>query len=304
MIGNLEKPKKNKPKVYAVVGATASGKTAYSIELAKEIDGEIISADSRLVYNGFNITCAKPTPEERQGIPHYMMDVVEPEYDYSAGLYAKQAKEHIYEILSRGKAPIVVGGTGLYFRLLLENYDPPKVEPDYDLRNKLNTLSNDELYNMLVVFDEEGAKSLESKNDKKKLIRAIEIVKNGGMPLSVQRGVHEKSEFDVVWIGKNYPREMLYDRINKRVNIMLEQGMIDETKYLLKKHGRIPNLVCTIGYKEIISYLDGRASLDEALEQLKQNSRKYAKRQLTWFRKNPNIKWDCYPEPIGKHKKK
>ena len=304
MIENLPNQKhSNKPKVYAIVGATASGKTAYSIELAKEIGGEIISADSRLVYKGFNIACAKPAIEERQGIPHYMMDIVEPEFDYSAGLYAQQAKVHIYDILSRGKVPIVVGGTGLYFRLLLENYEPPKVKPDYELRNNLKSLSCDDLYNILIDIDEEGAKSLESKNDKKKLIRAIEIVQNGGQPLSKQRGISSKEEFDVIWLGKNYPRDILYERINKRVDLMLENGMVEETKYLLKKHGRISNLVDTIGYKEIISYLDGICTLAEALEHLKQNSRKYAKRQLTWFRKNTHIQWDCYPEPIEKRKK-
>jgi len=302
MIQNLQRQNQNKPKVIAIVGATASGKTAYSIELAKKINGEIISADSRLIYKGFNIGCAKPSIEERQGIPHYMLDIVEPEFDYSAGLYAKQAKKYIYDVLSRGKVPIVAGGTGLYFRLLLENYEPPKVEPDYELRNTLNQLSCDDLYSILTDLDVEGAKSLESKNDKKKLIRAIEIVKIGGLPLSQQRGVCDASEFDITWIGINYPRDILYERINQRVDMMLSMGIVEETKSLLKKHGRIPNLVFTIGYKEIISYLDGICSLDEALELLKQNSRKYAKRQLTWFRKNTNIQWNCYPEPIQKNK--
>ena len=303
MIQSSDKISKNKPKVVAIVGATASGKTEFSINLAKEINGEIVSADSRLVYKGFNVACAKPSIDEQQRIPHYMMDIVEPECDYSAGLYAQQAKELIYNISDRGRMPIVVGGTGLYFRLLLENYQPPKVKPDYELRNKLKDLSSEDLFNMLTELDEEGAKSLESKNDKKKLIRAIEIVKIGGMPLSKQRGIATDSEFDIKWIGKNYPRDILYERINKRVDLMLENGMVEETKYLLKKHGRIPNLVDTIGYKEIISYLDGIYSLDEALEHLKQNSRKYAKRQLTWFRKNPYIQWDCYPEPMEKYKR-
>lgn len=303
MTKNLSEQKNNtdKPKVIAIVGATASGKTAYSIELAKKINGEIISADSRLVYKGFDITCAKPTIEEQDGIPHHMIDIVQPESNYTAGLYAKQARKLIYEITARGKIPIIAGGTGLYFRLLLENYEPPKVKPDYNLREKLQKLSTPELYDSLLELDADGAKTIEA-NDRKKLIRAIEIVKIGGKPLSQIRGINEQNEFDVEWIGRNFPREELYERINKRVDIMLENGMIEETKALLKKHGRIPNLVCTIGYKEIISYLDGIVTLEEALEQLKQNSRKYAKRQLTWFRKNPNIKWNCYPEPIKKKK--
>ena len=139
----------SKSKVIAIVGATASGKSAYAVELAKKIDGEIISADSRLVYKGFNVACAKPSLEERGGIPHFMMDIVEPEFDYSAGLYVKDAKKCINDIISRGKIPIIAGGTGLYFRVLLENYDLPQVEPDYEYRKELNKLEKEELYSLL-----------------------------------------------------------------------------------------------------------------------------------------------------------
>ena len=139
----------SKSRVIAVVGATASGKTDFAVKLAKEIGGEVISADSRLVYKGFNIACAKPSLEEQDGIPHHMIDIVEPEVDYSAGLYVNQAKKCIKEIISRGKIPIIAGGTGLYFRVLLENYDLPEVEPDYEYRKELNTLDKDELYKML-----------------------------------------------------------------------------------------------------------------------------------------------------------
>lgn len=290
--------RESKNKVIAVVGATASGKTRYAVELAKEINGEIISADSRLVYRGMNIGTAKPTVEEMQGIPHYMIDIAEPEFNYSAGLYAKQAKAHIYDILSKGKIPVIAGGTGLYFRILLENYDLPDAEPDYNLRKELSELSYDELFSMLSELDLEAANSVE-KNDRKKLIRYIEIVKQAGCPLSKARGLKE-CEFDVEWIGLNFPREELYDRINKRVDLMIELGLVEETKYLLKKHGRIPNITDTIGYKEIIAHLDGILTLDEAKDKLKQNTRNYAKRQLTWFRKNENIKWNCYPEKMKK----
>lgn len=290
---------KTKPKVIAIVGATASGKTAYSIELAKQIGGEIISADSRLVYKGFDITCAKPTVEEREGIPHYMIDIVEPEADYSAGLYAVEAKKWIYDILNRGKVPIVVGGTGLYFRLLLENYIMPNVEPDYALREELNKLSVEELYSKLTKIDSDGALTIEP-NDRKKLIRAIEIVQISGKPLNEVRGVSDESEFEVEWIGRNFPRDVLYSRINQRVDNMIELGMVEETENLLKKHGRVPNLIYTIGYQEVISYLDGVLSFEEAIERLKQNTRRYAKRQLTWFRKNSAIKWNCYPELLKK----
>ena len=281
-------------RVIAVVGATASGKTSYAIELAKKINGEIISADSRLVYKGMDIGTAKPTIDEMQEIPHYMIDVVEPEYNYSVGLYVKEAKKHITDIISRGKVPIVVGGTGLYFRVLLENYDLPDVKPDYELRKELSSYSYEELLEMLTKLDEKAANSVE-KNDKKKLIRYIEIIKLAGKPLDLVRGVKEK-EFNVEWVGLNFPREILYDRINKRVDLMIEQGLIDETKKLLQKHGRISNITDTIGYREVLSYLDGEFSLDEAKDKLKQNTRNYAKRQLTWFRKNEQINWNCYPD--------
>ena len=289
----------NKPKIIAIVGATASGKTTYSIELAKQIDGEIISADSRLVYKGFDVTCAKPTIEEREGIPHYMLDIVEPEVDYSAGLYAQDAKKAVYKILAKGKTPIIVGGTGLYFRLLLENYNMPEAKPNYELRENLKQEETSTLYEILMRSDEEGAKTIDP-NDRKKIIRAIEIVQTSGKPLSQARSIGGEGEFEVEWIGKNFPRSILYERIDKRVEIMLECGMVDETKFLLKKHGRIPNLTDTIGYREILRYLDGEMTLDEALTLLKQNSRNYAKRQLTWFRRNPLIKWDIYPEKLKK----
>ena len=281
-------------KVIAIVGATASGKTAYAVELAKKCNGEIISADSRLVYKGMNIGTAKPTKEEMQNIPHYMIDIVEPNIDYSVGLYAKEAKKCINNIISKGKTPIVVGGTGLYFRILLENYDLPNVKPNYELRNELDKLSYDELLKMLRNIDIDAANSLE-KNDKKRLIRYIEIVKLTGQPLHLSRGIKEK-EFDIEWIGLNFPREELYDRINRRVDIMIKQGLVDETIDLLQKYDRISNITDTIGYREIISYLDKQLTFEDAIDKLKQNTRNYAKRQLTWFRKNEDIIWNCYPE--------
>lgn len=283
-----------KDKVIAVVGATASGKTAYAVELARRVNGEIISADSRLVYKGLDIGTAKPDMDERFGIPHYMIDIVEPEVDYSVGLYANEARNIIEDIISRGKTPVIAGGTGLYFRILLENYDLPKINPDYELRETLSKLSFAELYEMLVNLDAEAAK-LVVQNDKRRAIRFIEIVKLTGSPVSEARGLKEP-EFEVEWIGLNYPREELYDRINRRVDLMIEQGLVDETQNLLAKHGRINNIINTIGYREITSYLDGELTLEEAKDKLKQNTRNYAKRQLTWFRKNPDIKWNCYPD--------
>ncbi len=287
-----------KIKVIAIVGATASGKTAYSIELAKKIDGEIISADSRLVYKGFDIGTAKPTKDEINVVPHHMIDIVDPEYEYSAGLYKKEAKNKIYEIHNRGKIPIIVGGTGLYIDILLKNYNLPQIEANYTLREELKKYDNTELYKLLTILDSDAA-SIIDKNDRKKIIRAIEIIKSTGINLSSSRSI-EEPEFDVEWIGRNFERDILYSRIDKRVELMIENGLITETKNLLQKHGRIPNLVNTIGYKEIIRYLDNNYSLEDGINLLKKNTRNYAKRQLTWFRKNPNIEWNIYPEKLKK----
>lgn len=283
-----------KNKVIAVVGPTASGKTAFAVDLAEKIGGEIISADSRLVYKGFDIGTAKPTLDERRGIPHYMIDIAEPEVDYSAGLYVHEAKRIIEDIQSRGKVPIIAGGTGLYINILLMNYDLPKVEPDYELREVLKL--EEDLPAILAELDPETAQLID-KNDRKKLIRAIEIVKTTGKPIQRRKN---NPEYEIEWIGLNYPRDVLYDRINRRVDLMFEAGLIDETKNLLQKHGRIPNLLYTIGYQEVIQYLDGVLTLGEAVDKLKQNTRRYAKRQLTWFRKNPAINWNVYPEKLKK----
>ncbi len=282
-------------KVIAVVGATASGKTAYAIELAKKLGGEVISADSRLVYKGFDIGTAKPTMEERAGVVHHLIDIVEPEVDYSVGLWTKEAGRLIEEIHSVGKIPIIAGGTGLYFRVLLENYDLPDVKPNYGLREELRLLDSRHLHERLRLRDPETAEKIDS-NDKKKIIRAIEIVETLNLPMSEARGVKASPVYDVEWHGRNFPREELYERINKRVDLMIDAGLIEETRRLLEKHGRIPNLIDTIGYHEITAYLDGELDLKSACDILKQNTRRYAKRQLTWFRKNTDIIWNIYPE--------
>lgn len=243
------------------------------------------------MYKGFDIATAKPTIEERQGIPHHLIDVVEPEVDYSVANFSDDAKIAIEKICSKGKIPIVAGGTGLYFRILLEDFDIPRVEPDYKLREDLKELNSKELHDILKELDPISAEKIHY-NNQVKIIRAIEVSKTLGKPMSKAAGKKE-TEFDVEWIGLNYKnREDLYEKINKRVDEMLEHGIVEETQNLLKKHGRIKNLINTIGYQEIIKYLDGEISLDESISIIKQNTRRYAKRQLTWFRKNPLIKWD------------
>ena len=281
-----------KPKVIAVVGPTASGKTKLAIELAHKLNGEVVSADSRLVYKGFDIASAKPTMEEREGIPHHLIDIVEPEFNYSAGNYVEDAKRAIEDILSRNKTPIVAGGTGLYFRVLLEHYDLPKVETNFELRAELEKRSKEDLLEELEKVDKITYERIKDAN-LRRIIRALELIKTLKKPLS-EIQLEKEPEYNVEWIMPEIPsREWLYDRINKRVDIMVEMGIIDETKNLIAKHGRIGNIVDTIGYKEILTYLDGQATLDEALDKLKQHSRNYAKRQLTWFRKNPNLEINC-----------
>ncbi|MBR1374038.1 tRNA (adenosine(37)-N6)-dimethylallyltransferase MiaA, partial [bacterium] len=270
-----------KQKVIAVTGPTASGKTDLAIKIALERDGEIISADSRLVYKGFDIAAAKPTMEERRGIPHHLIDIVEPEFDYSVGEYYRDAKKAIDEIVSRGKTPIVAGGTGLYFRVLLENYNLPNIETDYGLREKLNLKGEDELLGELKVLDSVTYERIKDAN-KRRIIRALEMIKALGKPLS-EIQMQKEPEYEVEWlIPELKSREYLYERINRRVDLMVEQGIVDETRYLLKKHGRIKNFVCTIGYKEILEYIDGNCPLEAAIDKLKQHTRNYAKRQLTW----------------------
>ena len=259
--------------------------------MAKDLNTEIISADSRLVYKGFDIGTAKPTKEEQAIIKHHLIDVVEPEIDYSVADYVDLAKEKISEIHLKGKVPIVAGGTGLYFRILLENYALPRIEANPKLREELEEMDTDTLYSQLLELDPKSAENIH-KNNRVRVIRALEVTKTLNKPFSEAIGLKD-CEYDVEWIFPQIEsRDVLYDRINKRVDIMIEDGLVEETKYLLNKHGRIKNLVNTIGYQEIIAYLDGLFSLEEAKDQIKQNTRRYAKRQLTWFRKNPNINFD------------
>ncbi len=278
-------------KVIAIVGPTASGKTKLAIEMAKNLGTEIISADSRLVYKGFDIGTAKPTKEEQQMVKHHMIDVVEPEYDFSVADFADEARKIISNLHAHSKVPIVAGGTGLYFRILLENYDMPRIEANPQLRADLEKLSNEELFAMLKEVDSISAEKIHQ-NNRVRVIRALEVSLLAGTPFSSIKGI-KNNEYEVEWVFPELEsREALYDRINKRVDAMISEGLIEETKDLLVKHGKIKNLVNTIGYQEIIEFLDNKISLEEAVEKIKQNTRRYAKRQLTWFRRNPNLHFD------------
>lgn len=281
-------------KIVSLVGPTASGKTDIAIEIAKRINGEIISADSRQVYEYFNIGTAKSNIEERQGILHYLIDVASPTITYTVSDFKKDADTAIKEIQSKGKVPIVAGGTGFYVQALLEGLDIPAAPPDEEFRKEMRefaaTEGNDVLYQKLMDIDEIAAKKLHA-NDVFRVIRALEIHKHTGQkPSDIQ--TQTKPDYDALYFGLNAQnRDYLYDRINLRTQVMLDMGLVDEVQSLIKKYGKTLSLLGTLGYKEICEYLDGKVTLDEAKAKIQKNTRNYAKRQLTWFRKNERTKW-------------
>lgn len=281
-------------KVLAIVGSTASGKTAVSVELAKKIGGEIVSADSRLIYRDFDIGTAKPTAEERCGIPHYMIDIIPPERLYSAGDYKKDASEAVEKIISKGKIPIVVGGTGFYVRSLLGGLDIPDVPADENFRAEMDKFVEDygrqALYDKLAAIDKTTADKLHY-NDNVRVTRALEIFHATGKTMSEISSM-SKPPYEVFYAGLNaLDRAYLYDRANRRVDKMIDSGLVDEVHRLVQKYGRTLPILKTLGYKEICEYFDGKISLEEAVGLIKKHTRNYAKRQLTWFRANPEIHW-------------
>ncbi len=279
-----------KQKIIAITGPSSSGKTALSVSLAKEINGEIISVDSRQIYKGLDIGSAKPTMDERQGIVHHMMDIIEVTAPFTVADFCDEANKIIGDIISRGKVPILAGGTGLYFRTLLQDFDLPRVAPNEELRKELNKKSCDELYNMLLEKDYEIAQKIHF-NNKVKIIRALEVCISLGVPMSKAQKKKD-SPYDVLWIGLNtQDRDFLYERINKRVEVMLSQGLEQEAKTLFEKYGENNILMSTIGYQEFLPYFKGEIEFSIAIEQLKQNTRRYAKRQISWFNANKDINW-------------
>lgn len=279
------------------MGPTASGKTALSIELAKKIDGEIVSCDSMQIYKDMDIGSAKPTKEEMQGIKHYMIDIVAPNERFSVAEYKKQAESAIEEILSKGKTPIVVGGTGLYSDCLIYGIEYPEIQFDQEYRKKLEEQAETEqglkeLYNEAKKIDEKAIEKI-SENDKKRIIRILEIYHQTGKnktELEIESRKNEvKYNFKVFAI--NMDRQILYDRINKRVDIMIENGLIQEVEKLLNKYNQFPTAMQGLGYKEVEQYLNKELTKEEMIEKVKQETRRYAKRQLTWFRKNKETIW-------------
>lgn len=284
-------------KVIVICGPTASGKTALSIELAKRINGEVVSADSMQIYDEMSIGTAKPDEEEMQGIKHYLIGNVSPTTRYSVSDYKSDAMNAIEEIINKNKMPIVVGGTGLYVNSLIYGIDYPEVKTDLEYREELEKIAKKEglkhLYEKAMQIDPEAAKNI-SENDKKRIIRILEIYKETGKT-KTQLEIESRKNgvpYDYRVFAINMPREILYDRINIRVDIMIERGLIDEVKQLYEKYGEeLRTAVQGIGYKEVIDYLNGVYSKEEMVEKIKMETRRYAKRQLTWFRKIQDIIW-------------
>lgn len=286
-----------KPKVVVIVGPTASGKTAISIELAKKINGEIISSDSMQIYKDMDIGTAKVTKEEMQGIKHYLVDCVLPSQRYTVSDFKKAAEEAIEEILSKGKVPIVVGGTGLYVNSLIYGIEYQDMKFDEEYRNNLmkkaeNPDGLEQLWDEANLIDPEAMKII-SKNDKKRIIRVLEIYKATGKTKTEQEILSRAKEikYDYKVFGITMDREKLYERINKRVDIMINQGLEQEVRNLLNKYSNFPTAMQGLGYKEVKEYFDGKLSYEEMIEKIKQESRRYAKRQLTWFRANKDTIW-------------
>lgn len=288
-----------KQKIIVIVGPTAVGKTSFSIDVAKKFHGEIISGDSMQIYKKLNIGTAKVTPEEMEDVPHHLIDIKEVDEAYSVADFQKDAAQKIEEIVSRGHLPIIAGGTGLYIESLLYPVSHSKVEPNVELRAELEQFADDHgneaLWERLNKIDPLAAEKIHP-NNVRRVIRAIEVCDTTGQLFSSFQNERKKKEsnYNPLIIGLNTDRELLYDRINQRVDEMVENGLVEEAKMLWNEVG--PELTTQstqgIGYGELFEYFNGDVSLDEAVSSIKQGSRRYAKRQLTWFRNRlEDVQW-------------
>jgi tRNA dimethylallyltransferase len=287
-----------KPKIIAIVGPTASGKTALGIALAQKYHGEIVSADSRQVYRGMDIGTAKPPLAERGTVPHYLFDIRNPDEEYTVADYKQDAVAAINDILRLGKLPILAGGTGLYVDAVIDNLDIPKIKADPELRAKIekdiaeNGLAA--VFKTLVDRDPEAAYIVDPKNPRR-VVRALEVAILTGEPFTAQRKKN-KPLYDALKIGIDPPVEVLRKRIDLRVEIMLQDGLVNEVETLVKKYGAACAAFDAIGYREIMGYLGGKMSLEQAADIMKQDTWHYAKRQMTWFKKDKNVRWIARPE--------
>ncbi len=290
-------------KIVVVCGPTASGKTALSIALAKAFDGEVVSADSMQIYRGMDIGTAKPTKEEMDGIPHHMLDVAEPGESYSVSRYVQEATACVEDILARGKLPIVCGGTGLYIDGLIRGTDFQPAGTDNGIREQLEREWDEQgpeaMMARLAAVDPDSAARLHL-SDKRRIVRALEVYLATGETITAHnaRSKQVPPRFDAVMMGLNTePRDILYSRIDRRVDVMLEQGLLNEVKTLLEAGLLEGTAAQAIGYKELLAHFRGEMTLDAAADLIRQKSRNYAKRQLTWFRRDERVKWIVYNAP-------
>jgi tRNA dimethylallyltransferase len=286
----------SKPKLLVLIGPTAVGKTKMSIELAKEFGCEIISGDSMQVYRGMDIGTAKISADEMEGIPHHLIDIHEPDHPYSVAEFQEQSRRLITEIAGRGKLPFIVGGTGLYVESVCYGYQFSETGADEAFRDEQFRYANENgaeaLHRKLADVDPETANRLHP-NDLRRVVRALEVFHMTGIPLSAQLAPQTKqSPYDLCLVGLTMDRQMLYNRIEERIDLMLNQGLVDEVAALMDK-GYAPGLVSMqgLGYKEIVSHLNGEFSYEEAVVLLKRDTRRFAKRQLSWFRHMKDIEW-------------
>ncbi|RJQ31103.1 MAG: tRNA (adenosine(37)-N6)-dimethylallyltransferase MiaA [Actinobacteria bacterium] len=284
-------------KLLAIVGPTATGKTELAINVAKQINAEIVSADSMLVYKELNIGVAKPSRQQRNMIAHHLIDIACFKEAFSAGKYQKLARQAIEDILARHKTPLLTGGTGLYVRAAIDKLNFPKGQTDSEIRKSLEKEALEEgtakLYCKLKKLDPEAAASIET-NNKRRIIRALEVIKTTGKKFSDYQTNWDnyRSIYNTTLVGLSLDRQELYTRINHRVDRMIKDGLIDETKLLLKQSFKTSlTAKQALGYKEILEYLEEKTSLDEAIGVIKKRTRNYAKRQVTWFKKDPRIHW-------------
>lgn len=287
--------------IVIICGPTAVGKTTVSIELAKKLNGEIVSADSMQIYKHFDIGSAKPTAQEMGDIKHYLIDEIDPKQEFSVAAYRKMAKAYIDDIFAKGKLPIIAGGTGLYINALMYEMDFSDANQDPVYRKELNTLwtekGGDFLHQQLAQIDPEAASRIHA-NNVKRVMRALEVNRVSGQNMAdFKTDLIPCKDYDVILVGLKRLRMRLYSAINKRVDHMMEMGLLDEIKNL-KTLGLDDKFISMqgIGYKEVLPYLDGKYSYEQMVSTIKQNSRRYAKRQLTWFRRYDTIKWFDYDQ--------
>ena len=285
-----------KNQVIVICGPTASGKTRLGIELAKKIDGEIVSCDSMQIYKDMTIGTAKPTEEERSEAVHHLVDFVLPSERYSVAEYKKDAENTIEQIIEKNKKPIIVGGTGLYLNSLVYGIDYPNIVTDLNYRQELEKKVNKEglesLYKEATKIDSKAIEKI-SPNDKKRILRILEIYHSTGKTKTEIEADSRKNgpKFDYKIFVLNMDREKLYDRINRRVDLMIENGLIEEVKALLEKYKEFPTAMQGLGYKEVVEYLENKTSKDEMIDKIKQETRRYAKRQITWFKSYKDAIW-------------